>query len=110
MPAFDETAYLVLDNFGALGHVYRETNEGEDLAAIIEGLITGQYNKPLRVITFNAAEGWSRDISEDVGREILIRVANEGHSLPSSTRDFVSLHAGEHNTRRAEISVSKSAA
>ena len=31
-------------------------------------LLEGQYNSPVRVIGFNVAEGWVRDVSEDVAR------------------------------------------
>ena len=26
----------------------------------------GQYSCPLRVVAFNAAEGWARDVTEDI--------------------------------------------
>jgi hypothetical protein len=105
VPSYDNTVYLVLDSFGAAGNVYRETNEGEDLPAIVSDLIGGQYNSPLRVVAFNTAEGWSRDISIDVSREILQRLSKEKKVLTPSTRDFVSSHLSEHETRRAEISI-----
>ena len=38
---------------------------------MIEDIITGQYNDPSRIIAFNMAEGWARDVTEDVAREIL---------------------------------------
>lgn len=103
--AYDLAVYLVLDDFGPAGSVYREANESTDLKTVIDDLITGQYNKPVRVVAFNTAEGWSRHISEDVGREILQKIVKDGRSLPTATRDFVSNHVSEHETRRAEISV-----
>ena len=36
--------------------------------AIIENILSGQYSHPLRVISFNTAEGWSRDVTEDIAR------------------------------------------
>ena len=67
----DETVYLVADDFGDLGRVWRETDfETTDLETIITDLLNGQYNNPVRVISFNTAEGWSRDVTEDIAHEI----------------------------------------
>ena len=67
----EETFYLVMDDFGDLGRVWRETDiEATDLEILITDLIDGQYNNPVRVIGFNTAEGWSRDVSEDIAHEI----------------------------------------
>jgi negative regulator of sigma E activity len=54
---FDQTVYLVLDDFGTLGRAWRETEfERADLENTISDLMTGQYNDPLAVIAFNVAE------------------------------------------------------
>jgi bifunctional non-homologous end joining protein LigD len=46
----DQTVYLVVDRFGQLGSVYRQTEvEHTDLATIIADLMSGQFNDPLRV-------------------------------------------------------------
>src|SRR4030095_568372 len=67
----EETFYLVMDDFGSLGRVWRETDaEATDLETLITDLIDGQYNNPARVIGFNTAEGWSRDVSKDIAHEI----------------------------------------
>ena len=67
----EETFYLVMDDFGDLGRVWRETDiEATDLETLITDLIDGQYNNPVRVIGFNTAEGWSRDVTEDIAHEI----------------------------------------
>jgi hypothetical protein len=44
----------------------RDRCRATDLETLITDLLDGQYNNPVRVIGFNAAEGWSRDASEDV--------------------------------------------
>jgi hypothetical protein len=41
---------------------------------VITDLITGQYDRPVRVVAFNTAEGWSADVSEDVAREVMRRL------------------------------------
>jgi hypothetical protein len=63
----DRDVYIVLDDFGHLGRAWRETDEqSTDKAAIIQDLLEGQYNMPVRVVAFNTAEGWSRDASEEI--------------------------------------------
>jgi hypothetical protein len=50
----DQTVYLVIDRFRGLGTVYRETEvERADLETIIAGLMSGQFNDPIRVVAFN---------------------------------------------------------
>jgi hypothetical protein len=49
----DQTVYLVIDRFGGLGTVYRETEvERTDLETIVSDLISGQFNDPIRVVAF----------------------------------------------------------
>ena len=67
----DEAVYLVADDFGRLGHAWREADyEATDLETVIHDLLTGQYSHPIRVVAFNTAERWSDDVSEDVAREL----------------------------------------
>ena len=66
-PDFDVTAHVVLNDFGYLGRAYVETDETEaDEAAIVEDILKGEYSHPLRVVAFNTAEGWARDVTEDL--------------------------------------------
>ena len=66
VPGMDRDVYLVLDDFGRMGCAWRETNvEDTDLEAVIDDLLEGQYNAPIRVIAFNIAEGWSRCLGRD---------------------------------------------
>ena len=76
VPHFDITVHIVLDDFGKAGRAYRETDEEDtNLGSVVDDLLTGQYNNPVRVVAFNTSEGWSRDVSEDVAREVLRRLA-----------------------------------
>jgi hypothetical protein len=92
VPAFDFETCIVFDDFGRF-RVYRETDENEvDRETVIRNIINGQYEKPVRVVAFNTAEGWSRDITEDIGREIVeraVRAAGRGYNrtpwLPLNT-------------------------
>ncbi len=67
----DQTVYLVADDFGKLGRAWREADyEATDLETVIQDLLSGQYNNPIRVVAFNTEERWSEDVSEDVAHEL----------------------------------------
>ena len=73
-----------------LGRAWRETDVAHtDLETVITDLLDGQYNNPVRIIAFNVAEGWARDVSEDVGHELRQRCADQGRDLPFSVQEFV---------------------
>jgi hypothetical protein len=91
----DQTVYLVIDRFGGLGTVYRETEvERTDLETIIGDLISGQFNDPIRVVAFNTLEHWSDDVSVDIATEIQTRCDIEGVAVPEHIWDFVDTHRG----------------
>jgi hypothetical protein len=70
----DVTVHIVLDDFEHLGIVYVETDATEaDESTIVDNIVTGQYSCPLGVIAFNAAEGWARDVTEDIAHKVLKR-------------------------------------
>ena len=85
----------MLDDFGErMGRAWRETGEERiDRAAVITDLLDCQYNQPVRVVAFNAAEGWSRDVSEDIAIELAQRLALEEEGRPQLD-DFIDRHAG----------------
>jgi hypothetical protein len=91
----DVDVYLVLDDFGAaLGRAWRETDEADtDRATIIEDLIRGQYRAPARVVAFNTAEGWSRDVSEEIADELKTRINIAYVDVPSSLEEFLDRYA-----------------
>jgi hypothetical protein len=63
--------YLVLDDFGRLGRAWRETDEaGANRATLVRNLLDGQYENPVRIVAFNTAEGWSRDVTVDIADEL----------------------------------------
>jgi hypothetical protein len=103
VPSFDVAVYLVLDDFGRLGRSYRETDEAKaDVETVISNMLAGEYNKPIRVVEFNTAEGWSRDCSEDIAWEVLERATKDGTRLPEGTFEFVSFHVGEDEALRVQ--------
>ena len=91
----DQTVYLVVDIFGTNRTVYLETEvERTDLETLIDDLVTGQFNNPVRVVAFNTLEHWSDDVSVDIATEIQTRCDIEGVGVPEHIRDFVDAHAG----------------
>ena len=93
----DETVYLVTDDLGKLGAVWRESDvAATDLETVITDPLTGQYHNPVRVIAFNTAERWSQDVSEDVAHELRRRCDLQMRDVPSGIVDFVERHEGHH--------------
>ena len=91
VPGIDRDVYLVLDDFGRIGCAWRETNvEDAQLESVINDLLEGQYSNPVRVIGFNTADGWSRDVSEHVAREVRQRCSDQDLDLPEFLQDFLS--------------------
>ena len=96
----DQTVYLVKDDLGRLGAVWREADaEASDLENVITDLMEGQYSNPIRVIAFNTVERWSGDVSEDVAHEIRRRFDLQLSDVPSGLQDFVERHEGNHTDR-----------
>jgi hypothetical protein len=92
VPAHDVTVYLVLNDYKT-GLAYVETAPEEaDRETIIRNLLSGQYSNALRVIAFNAAEGWSRDVSEDIAGEVLDRAFDADDNLSEDTKRFIDRH------------------
>ena len=87
----DQDIYLVMDDFGGrLGLAWRETDpDSTDFEIVIRDLLDGQYSNPVRVVGFNTAEGWSRDVSEDVANELRRRCDLEMRELPRNIQEFV---------------------
>ncbi len=85
----ERDVYLVLDDFGTLGRVWRETDEtGTNRTWMIRNLLEGQYENPVRIIAFNIAEGWCRDVTLDIADE-LRRSYPEFDEVPDSVLKFL---------------------
>src|SRR6266404_6694268 len=97
-PGNAQDVYLVLDDFGGrIGQAWRETAvESTRLEAVIADLLDGQYSNPVRVIAFNTAQGWSRDVSEDIAHELRQRCADQMRELLSSLEDFVNRYQDQY--------------
>ena len=85
----DDTVYLVLDDFGRFGRAWRETDEGKaDRRTVVANLLSGQYERPLRIVAFHAAEGWARDVTAEIAGEISERIYDDDERAPALS-DFL---------------------
>jgi hypothetical protein len=102
----DVTVYLVVNDFGKFGKAFVETDIAEaDREAIIRSFISGQYSNALRVVAFNTAEGWSRDVSEDIANEVLERAFDGDENFSEDTKRFIDRHVSPGEKRPAAPSV-----
>jgi hypothetical protein len=85
----DHDVYLVLNDFGRLGRAWCEADEdGTDRETLIRSLLEDHYSHPVRIVAFNAAEGWSRDVTVDIGDELRRRFP-EYEEVPDSVQEFL---------------------
>jgi hypothetical protein len=85
----ERDVYLVPDDFGSLGRVWRETDEaGASRTTLVRNLLEGQYENPVRIVAFNMAEGWCRDVTLDIADE-LRRSYPEFDEVPASVLRFL---------------------
>ena len=88
----DVTVYMVLNDYRT-GLAYVETAADEaDRETIIRNFLSGQYSNALQVISFNTAEGWSQDVSEDIVSELLERAIDGDDTLSEATKRFIDRH------------------
>ena len=81
--------YVVLDALPTFGRVWRElSEEAANQETVLKLIANGEFHGPVRVIVFNTAEGWSRDVSEAIAGALLGREVSEG-DLSESARRFV---------------------
>lgn len=84
----DHDIHLVLNRFRN-GPAWCETDEEDtDREALIRDLMEGQYSNPVRIVAFNTAEGWSRDVTDDIADELRQRYAD----VPSCLQSFLDHH------------------
>ena len=85
--------YLVLDDVGGrFGLAWPAADVGDtDRSTLIRHLLEGQYSSPVRIVAFNTAEGWSRDVSDEIATELAQACADRGQT-PPSIADFIADH------------------
>ena len=94
VPGGEPSVYLVMDDPGGrLGRIWREVEaEATDYETVIRDLLSGKYSNPVRVVSFNTSEGWSRDVSREVAEDLQQRCAIEMREFPDSLQEFVESH------------------
>jgi len=92
----DVTIHIVLNDFGEkLGRAFLETDEAEaDEWTIVSKIISGEYSNPVRVVAFNVAEGWSRDVTEDIAQAVIERERSENY-FSKSAKEFIERTLGK---------------
>jgi hypothetical protein len=92
----DVTVHIVLNDFGEKhGRAFLETDEAEaDEWTIVSNIGSGEYSNPVRVVAFNIAEGWSRDVTEDIAQAVIERGRRENH-FSKVAKEFVERTLGE---------------
>ena len=68
--------------------------EDTDYETVINDLLERQFANPVRVIGFNTAEGWSKDVSEHVALELRQRCADQDRELPDFLERFMERYTG----------------
>src|SRR5690242_17122745 len=85
----DRDNYVVLDDFGWMGCIWRETEAGStNRETLIRALLEGEFSKPVRVVAFNTAQGWCRDVTKDISDELRRRFVEFGE-VSDSILDFM---------------------
>ena len=86
----DLTVYTVLEDFGKHGATWREIDEiRADERSIVEGILRGEYERVLRVVAFNADEGWARDVTRDIALKVVRAARQQNRKMSALTREFV---------------------
>ena len=61
----------------------RETDDTQaDRATIVRDLLEGQIEDPVRIVAFNTAQGWSRDVTYDIAESFGSDVLSVAKSHP----------------------------
>jgi hypothetical protein len=94
----DQNVYLVVDDLGRQGRVWREADiETAELETVIHDLLEGQYKNPVRVVAFNTTERWSEDVSADVVQELRHCCDLQLRDVPFFLEDFVKRYEGRYH-------------
>jgi hypothetical protein len=90
----DVEVYVVLDQLHS-GRVWREIDEElANESTVVEWIVEGQFDQPIQIVTFNSAEGWSKDVTEDIALKVL-NLSRQGRVLGAAAREFVERITGQ---------------
>jgi hypothetical protein len=96
IPTHDLTVYAVLEDFGKHGCAWREIDEiRADARSIVEGILRGEYERVLRIVAFNADEGWARDVTRDIALKVVRAARQQNRKMSALTREFIERATGQ---------------
>ena len=104
--ALSRDVYLVLNDFGGAfgGLAWPETDVAH--TDLMRRLLEGQYSSTVRIVAFNTAEGWSRDVTDEIAAELAQACADRDET-PPSIADFIDDHmasrAADWHFRRRDL-------
>src|SRR5437016_1060641 len=94
--ATDDIVMHVVECRSGKVRYFREMDLADaDAETLVRDLLAGQIDAPFRVVAFNTFEGWSRDVSEDIARELVDRAARHNEPLTHAMRSFCERHGVE---------------
>ena len=70
-----------------------------DFETLVEDILAGQYYSPRRIVAFNTEQGWARDVTEDVAREVLTRARSGSAAAVGSAGGSLKRKAPEKASR-----------
>ena len=98
VPEAGQVTYLLLDELRDYGPVWREMSEAEaNEATIVQWIIEGQIERPLKIVAFNTEDRWSRDVTHYIATTLLDLNQN-GVELGAAAREFVERVTGQSAT------------
>jgi len=87
--------YIVLDASGVwVGRGFRETDDEDDRETLIHDLLDGNHGRPVRIVVFNTAEGWSRVVTTEIADELQRRWA-AGEAIPPSLQHLLEMESAK---------------
>ncbi len=87
--------HFVLCDFGLAGRAYVETDpDAANAAAIVEDMLDGQYDQPVKVIAVDLAANRVEDVSAAIAQAILDEARRRQDTLPDGTHAFVEEQLG----------------
>ena len=96
IPTQDLTVYAILEDFGKHGAAWREIDEiRADEQSIVEGILRGEYERVLRVVAFNAEEGWARGVTRDIALKVVRAARRQDRKMSALTREFIERVTGQ---------------
>ncbi len=95
----DRMAYLVICHSNGAQYVAERDTSDFDRATTIKHIAEGQIENLVQVIELNPAEHTSRDVTEDIAREVMTIWAHQGEPLTFNQYSFVEFHVGTRAAR-----------